>query len=281
MYWMPFFSPAFTRIAKRLSRLGVPSLAVVHNAIPHERHPADAFLTARFLRACRTLVVLSDAVADDVRSLAPEAQLRLLYHPVYDRFGDAIDRSEARERLGIPADGNVLLFFGNVRRYKGLDVLIDALPEAVRHAPRILAVVAGEFYDDVGEYTRRIRERGVGDHVQIVDRYIPTNEVAAYFSAADVVVHPYRKATQSGVVRTAQAFDVPIIGTDVGGLAADIGTGGVVVRPEDPTALGRAIAAYFNEDKKHELRDNVARIRARSSWQGFAGHVLEEIARIR
>jgi len=281
MYWMPFFSPAFTRIARRLSQRGIPSLAVVHNAIPHERHPADAFLTARFLRACRTLVALSDIVAGDVQSLAPQTHLRLLYHPVYDRFGEALDRSEARKRLNIPADANVLLFFGNVRRYKGLDVLIDALPEAIRRAPRILALVAGEFYEDVENYRSRIRERDVTDYVRIDDRYIPTEDVAAYFSAADVVVHPYRSATQSGVVRTAQSFEVPVIGTDVGGLAADIGSGGVVVTSEDPVELGRAIADYFNEERKLELQENVRRNRGRSSWQGFATAVLEEVDRLR
>jgi glycosyltransferase involved in cell wall biosynthesis len=200
---------------------------------------------------------------------------------VYDRFGEALDRSEARKRLDVPADANVILFFGNVRRYKGLDVLIDALPEAIRRAPHILALVAGEFYENVDTYRSRIREREVSEYVRIDDRYIPTEDVATYFSAADVVVHPYRSATQSGVVRTAQAFGVPVIGTDVGGLAADIGSGGIVVASEDPVELGRAIADYFNEERKLELQENVRRNRGRSSWQGFATSVLEEVDRLR
>jgi len=276
MYWMPFFSPAFTRIARRLASTGVPSLGIVHNAIPHERHFADAYLSARFFRACRSLIVLSRSVAADVGSLAPNVPARLVPHPVYDRFGDGIDPAVARERLQLSAESRVLLFFGNVRRYKGLDVLLEALPQAAAAVPDLVLLVAGEFYDDAGAHREMIRRLAIDDRVRIRDAYIPTEEVATYFSAADVLVHPYRSATQSGVVRTAQAFGVPVIATDVGALADDVGDGGIVVPPEDAGALAGAISAFFNEGRKRQLKENVLRLRSESSWTAFVNAVLDE-----
>ena len=276
MYWMPFFAPAFAHIANRLSKEGIPVIGVVHNALPHERHVADALLSSRFLKKCDSIVVLSDSVRADVSALVPSARIRLQPHPVYDRFGERVEPSAARKRLGVDESARVLLFFGMVRKYKGLDILIDALPMVVNEIEDVVLIVAGEFYDDVESYRSRLERTGLADKVQLIDEYVPTRDVGLYFSAADVVVQPYRAATQSGVVRTAHHFGLPVIATNVGGLAADIQDGGVLVPPEDPVALARAIAKYFADNQKPGLQENVRRLQRESGWASFVEALFQE-----
>jgi len=277
MYWMPFFAPAYVRIAQRLKKKGVRIIGIVHNALPHERHVGDRYLTRRFLRKCDSVMVLSRSVQKDVLSLVPDARVRLHPHPVYDQFGEAISQEAARTKLSIEQNGKVLLFFGLVRTYKGLHVLLHALPRVVRKFPEALLLVAGEFYEDVDIYRKQISKLGIGNHVRLVDRYIPSGEVRDYFSAADVVVQPYIKATQSGVIQTAFQFAIPVIATDVGGLSEAVGDAGLIVPADNPGALGSAIERFFSEDLKSRLQEPARRIRESSTWARYAQVLLEEI----
>ena len=256
-YWMPFFAPAYGVVARGLRRhYGIPSFAVVHNALPHERHPGDAWLSRFFLRACAGHVVMSDAVAEDTRRLAgPAPRLRRIAHPVYERFGDPVPRAEARAALDLPADAPVLLFFGFVREYKGLHVLLRALPDALDALPDLHLVVAGEPYDDPGRYRRLIREQDLAAHVHWHEEYVPSERVPTYFGAADLVVQPYVSATQSGVAQIATHFGTPMIVTDVGGLAETVPHEdvGFVVPPENPPALAEAIVRFFRDDWRDRL----------------------------
>jgi glycosyltransferase involved in cell wall biosynthesis len=251
-YWMPFFAPAYGVIARGLRRhYGIPSLAVVHNALPHERHLGDATLSRFFLRACAGHVVLSDAVADDTRRLAgPSPRLEQIAHPVYERFGEPVPRAEARAALDLPDDAPVLLFFGFVREYKGLHVLLEALPAVADALPDLHLVVAGEPYDDAARYRRLIDRHDLQDRVTWHDAYVPSEAVPRYFAAADLVVQPYVSATQSGVAQIATHFEVPMIVTDVGGLAEEVPDeeAGFVVPPEDPPALAEAVVRFFRDD---------------------------------
>jgi len=259
-YWMPFFAPAYGTVARLLRWAGIPSVAVVHNALPHERHLADAWLSRFFLRACTGHVVMSDAVATDVRRLTDAAgPIVKIEHPVYDRFGDPVPTKEARETLGLPAEAPILLFFGFVREYKGLHVLLNALPEALESLPELRVVVAGEPYDDAGRYRDLIDKHGLDDHVRWHDAYVPSAEVPLYFCAADLVVQPYVSATQSGVAQIATHFEKPMIVTDVGGLAEDVPheEAGFVVPPSRPSALAKAIVRFFREDWGNRLREGV------------------------
>ena len=265
-YWMPFFAPAYGIVARYARRYGMRVLAVVHNALPHERHPGDAMLGRFFLRACDGFVVMSDAVAEDLRPLRREdATVRRIDHPVYARFGSAVPKNEARRALGLPADGPVLLFFGFIREYKGLHVLLDALPEVVEALPEVRLIVAGEFYDDPAPYRAQIERHGLGEHVIVHDRYIPSDTVPAYFGAADLVVQPYISATQSGVAQIAFHFERPVVVTDVGGLAEVVpdGEAGLVVPPEDPGALARAIIRFFHDEMQASLAAGVRRQKER------------------
>lgn len=265
-YWMPFFAPAYGLIARFLRSRGVRVLAVVHNALPHERHLGDAALGRFFLRACDGFVVMSDAVAEDLRMLRrADAAVRRIDHPVYARFGAPVPKDEARRRLGLPAEAPVLLFFGFVREYKGLHVLLDALPEVAAELPGVRLVVAGEFYDDPAPYRAQIERRGMGDHVIVHDHYIPSEAVPAYFGAADLVVQPYVAATQSGVAQIAFHFERPVVVTDVGGLAEVVPheTAGLVVPPEDPAALASALVRFFREAMQAPLTEGVRRQKRR------------------
>jgi glycosyltransferase involved in cell wall biosynthesis len=261
-YWMPYFAPAYGVIARWARRRGVRALAIVHNALPHERHAGDAALGRFFLRAVDGFVVMSDAVAEELAPLRRSgATVQRIEHPVYARFGKAMPRREARAELDLPLDAPVLLFFGFVREYKGLHVLLDALPAVVSRLPDAHLVIAGEFYDDPAPYRAQIERTGLADHVTLHDRYVPSKAVPAYFGAADVVVQPYVSATQSGVAQIAFHFERPVIVTDVGGLAEVVPheAAGFVVPPEDPAALADYIVRFFREGWRDRLVAGVRR----------------------
>jgi glycosyltransferase involved in cell wall biosynthesis len=267
-YWMPFFAAAFASIARRLRRQNIPVLAILHNVLPHERHPGDRWLSRHFLSACDGCVVMSAAVEADVRALNTKAPLERIDHPVYDLFGPIVPRDEARRRLAVPSEADVLLFFGFVRRYKGLDVLLESLPQVLRHRPSVLLIVAGECYEDLSEMQAFVRSHGLEDHVRFDVRYIPGEAVADYFAAADVVVQPYRSATQSGVAQIAFHYERPLIVTDVGGLAEVVPHEqvGYVVPPEDPAALAAAIVRFFEENGGERFTAGLREAKQRYSW---------------
>ncbi len=276
-YWMPFFAPAFGTMARRLRKHGVKVIAVVDNAIPHERRPGDKALGRYVLGACDGLIVMSDQVRRDVESLKVEAPVRQIAHPVYDVFGEAISKAEARSSLGLKADVPTLLFFGFIRRYKGLHVLLDAMPRVVERIPNSRLIVAGEFYADENEL--RAQAASLGDSVQFSADYIPDEHVAAYFCSADVVVQPYVSATQSGVAQIAFHFGRPVITTDVGGLAEIVpdGEAGLVVPHENPLALADAIIRYFEGEMEDALSEGVRRERKKYSWDRLY-EAIEELA---
>lgn len=273
--WMPFLGPSYGTVARWLRRRMIPSLAIVHNALPHERRPGDRALARYFLRACDGLVVMSDSVRRDLDALGIDAPVRQVRHPVYDHFGAAVPKAEARASLGLPAAAPLLLFFGFVRRYKGLHVLLDAMPEVVKQIPEAKLVVAGEFYDDDAPYRAQAAALGSSAAVRFDADYIPNERVGLYFSAADVVVQPYVTATQSGVAQIAFHFGRPVITTDVGGLAEAVpdGEAGLVVPPEDHAALAAALVRFFEDDLAERLEAGVRRERATYSWD----HVVDAV----
>ncbi len=268
-YWTPFFAPAYGVMARRLAARGVRVAAIVHNVYPHERrHGLVSPLAGYFLKRCGGLLALSDGVAADLKALGVAAPVRMAPHPVYGHFGDPLPRAEARRRLGVPEDADILLFFGFVRAYKGLRTLLRALPRVLARRPAARLVVAGEFYEDERAYRDLIASLGLGDAVLVRGEYIPEDEVGLYFSAANLVAQPYESATQSGVVQTAWHFDRPVVTTDVGGLAEAVadGVSGYVVPPGDPDALADAIIRYFEEDREAAFAEGARRERERFSW---------------
>lgn len=281
-HWMPFFAPAYGTVARRcVAADGThpARLALVHNALPHERRPGDLALSRYFLRACDGAVALSASVRQDLTRLAPGLRLEQAGHPIYDQFGPATDRDEARRRLGLAADAPALLFFGFVRHYKGLDILIEAMPAIRARQPGATLLVAGEFYDDPAPYRQRVRELGLEDAVRFESRYLPAEEVPVFFGAADVVVQPYRAATQSGVALAAFGFGVPVVTTNVGGLAEAVphGEAGLVVPPENPPRLASAVLAVLEDAPlAARLRAGAARQRDERGW-GILCQTIERL----
>lgn len=270
-YWMPFFAPAFGSVMRKLRRRGIPSVIVVDNAIPHERRPGDIVLGRYALRAAAGLIAMSESVRENIekriRVAVPVSQQ---LHPIYDNFGDQVSKAEARAALGVNPDVPLLLFFGFVRRYKGLDVLLRAMPQILEHLPNAQLVVAGESYGDSDDYDKLIASLPDGAARWDAD-YIPDERVAAYFCAADVVVQPYVSATQSGVAQIAYHFERPMIVTDVGGLPEIVahGEAGLVVPPADPAALADAVVRYFREDMEDAFAERVAVEKEKFGWEPF------------
>ena len=269
-YWMPFVAPALGGLARALRRRGVRVVTVVHNALPHEPGPLDRPLARYAMSASDVLVVLSESVRQDVERLGVRVPVRVAAHPAYDHFGAPVPRAHARECLGLSADAPVLLFFGFVRRYKGIAVLLDAMPSVVARVPGVRLVVAGEFYGD--EAVLRARAAGLGEAVRFDADYIPDTRVADYFSAADAVVQPYLSATQSGVAGIAFHFGRAVVTTDVGGLAADVGDAGLIVPPNDALELADALVEMLTGDTAERLGERAA-TRGRASWDSLSAAV--------
>jgi glycosyltransferase involved in cell wall biosynthesis len=278
-YWMPFFAPCFGTIARIARRSGTTRvLFLCDNVIPHEKRPGDTALTRYAFATGDSFIVQSASVERDLLSLFPGVRYERAAHPVYHAFGNAVPRDEARAALKI-AQPNVLLFFGYVRKYKGLPLLIEALG-SLRDSLGIHLLIVGEFFEGEEEIRRSIRERGLEDRVTIRADYVPSAEVKIYFSAADAVVLPYLSATQSGIAQIAVNFGTPMIATDVGGLAEVVRDGetGYVVPPGDPRALAGAIEKFFTGTGRAAMREAVAKDRELYSWERLVA-AIERLAR--
>jgi D-inositol-3-phosphate glycosyltransferase len=281
-WWMPFFAPSFASAVGPLRRRGTRVVLVCDNLLPHEKRPFDRELTAWMLRNSDGYLVMSESVERDLAALKPGAPFRRVPHPLYAQFDRGrFTRETARARLGLDPSGEVVLFFGYVRRYKGLDTLLEAWPAVRARRPATL-VVAGDFYEDPAPYRALVVAAGApaeggSDVVRLREGYQSDEDVEALFRAADVVVLPYRSATQSGVTHVAYALGVPVITTDVGGLAETVRPGetGLVVPPADPAALAEAIVRYFAEDLGPGMRAGVRALQAAHSWDALADRTVE------
>lgn len=201
-YWLPLMGPALGTILRQVkNNKHTRIIAITDNILPHEKRIGDIMFTRYFLKACDGFVTMSENVLHELRKFEPVKPAILVLHPLYDNFGMAVTKNEARKILGLNEEDNLLLFFGFIRRYKGLDLLVEALKIVHRQpqAPDIKLIIAGEFYEDENKYQDKIDQAGIRDKIIFRTSYIPAEEVKYYFCATDVVVQPYRNATQSGV----------------------------------------------------------------------------------
>ena len=277
-YWLPFFGPCFgtiARVAKRGTRTKV--LFICDNVIPHEHRPFDTAFTRYAFRAVDYFIVQSRTVERQLNEFWPGASYRLAPHPIYNIFGSPMDKQEARRMLGVRGT-RMLLFFGYVRAYKGLHVLLRAIAALPREMDVHLMVV-GEFYDDEQKYRTLVTELGLEDLVTIKSDYVPNEAVGRYFSASDAVVLPYISATQSGIAQIAYNFDRPVIATDVGGLAEVVvdGQTGYIVPPEDASRLAAAIKKFYDEGHEAEFAARVGQEKHKYSWEHMVA-TIEELA---
>lgn len=257
-YWLPFMGPALGTILRRVKKnKHTRIIALTDNVIPHEKRPGDTPFTRYFLKTCDAFITMSEKVMQDLRQFEPTKPARLVNHPLYDSFGDAVPKAAARQHLGIPQEDKVLLFFGFIRPYKGLDLLLDALKvikdrlqasNSTLQTPnsRLKLLVAGEFYEGKQAYEDQIKQLGIADMLILRTDFIADSEVKYYMCAADCVVQPYRNATQSGVTPLAYHYEKPMIVTNVGALPALVPHEkvGLVCEPT-PASLADAIERYF------------------------------------
>lgn len=272
-YWMPFMAPSLGTIAQQLSKSS-KVVSIVHNAIPHERSIMDKLLSRYFFKRNSKIVALSNAVASDIHREFPKLSTIVLHHPVYHHFGKRKPKDVARKKLDIPQDKKVLLFFGLVRAYKGLDILLKALPIL---DDSYEVIIAGETYGSFEEYDRIIQENNLAHRVHHFDRYINDNEVVDFFSAADACVLPYKSATQSGVVAIAQSFGVPVFVSNVGGLHEFIEhqRTGFLIEELTGTGFAREIESAFKTEKLTEVFKTLSEeSEQQNSWEEFAEEVI-------
>jgi len=277
-YWLPFMAPCLGSIAG-ITRKNKHTrvVAITDNILPHEKRPGDTLLTRYFLKKIHGFVSMTDAVASDLMKFGiDQSRVAICPHPLYDNFGKGVTREAARKELGIDDAQNLVLFFGFIRDYKGLDLLLEAFArEEVRGLP-VKLLVAGEFYTRPEPYHELAGSLKIDDRVIWHTHFIPNNQVKNYFCAADLVAQPYKSATQSGVTQIAYHFEKPMLVTNVGGLPEMVSDGkaGYVVEPE-PKAIARSIAQFVNKNEAKALSHTLKEEKQRFSWERLVKALFE------
>lgn len=277
-YWLPYMAPALGTIARIIRRLsGAKVIAVLHNMIPHEHKPGDKIFSRYFCGSVDGFTALSESVLNDVKTFDQSKPRVLNPHPLYDNFGALEDREEACRHLGLDPGVRYLLFFGLIRDYKGLDIMIEALADkGICERDDFKLIVAGEFYSHPEKYLGLAKDKGVDERIIWRTEYVPDSEVRYYFSAAEMMVLPYKSATQSGVTQIAYHFEKPMLITDVGGLAETVpdGVSGYVVAP-DSKSVAEGIRRQLECPK--DFTDGIREIKKRYSWSALCD-AIETIA---
>ncbi len=269
-YWLPFMAPALGTICRILRRKGFSVIAITDNVLPHEKRPGDKQLTNYFLRSCKGFVAMSRSVMEDVKRFIPNASAVFLPHPIYNIFGEIVSKDSARKKLGIELNEKVILFFGFIRAYKGLDLLFDAMADTRLKDLNVKLIVAGEFYEDQKKYFDQIDRLDIRERVLFHTAYIPKEEVKYYFCASDMVVQPYRDATQSGITQIAYHFEKPMLVTNVGGLPEIVSDGLIgYVTETNAKSIADGIFEFYSLNKEVEFSRNVKSEKERFTWATF------------
>jgi glycosyltransferase involved in cell wall biosynthesis len=280
-FWLPLMGPALGTILRRVRKNGHTRIvAITDNVIPHERRPGDTPFTRYFLKSCDAFITMSGKVMTDLRTFQPTKPARLVAHPLYDNFGEPIPQREARallreKGLNIGDKDKVVLFFGFIRNYKGLDIALKAMADKGVRDQGIKLLVAGEFYEDSAPYHELIARLNIADALLLRTDFIPDSEVRQYLCAADAVIQPYRNATQSGVTPLAYHFEKPMIVSNIGGLAALVPHEqvGLVAAPE-PHAMAKAMLRFFILGESFFI-PALRQEKEKYSWSRLVANILE------
>lgn len=275
-FWIPFMAPCLGVIAwivrkNRHTRI----VAVADNIIPHEKRPFDRLLAGFFIKSVQGFITMSKKVLEDLDIFDRHKPRIFCHHPLYDNFGSPVPKSEAIQKLGLATEFSYILFFGFIRDYKGLDILLKAFSDARIQNMPLKLMVAGEFYTDPEPYHSLIRHLGLSEKVIMRNDFVPDSTVRDYFCAADLVAQPYKSATQSGVTQIAYHFGKPMIITDVGGLSEIVPDNrvGYVVSP-DPKAIADAVVTFYRERKEDFFSQNALTEKEKFSWKSFTDQIL-------
>jgi D-inositol-3-phosphate glycosyltransferase len=267
-FWLPFMGPCFGTIA-RLARSNKHTkvICIFDNVVPHEKRTGDKVFTRYFANSIDGAIVMSGTVLSELSMFRDNIPVILSPHPLFDNYGLKTERSVALSTLNLNPDDSFLLFFGFIRAYKGLDLLINAFSDKRLRNRKLKLIVAGEFYEDASPYRDLVKLNNLENEVMFFDHFIRDNEVAMFFSAADLVVQPYKTATQSGVTQIAYYFEKPMLVTNVGGLSEIVTDQkcGYVVKPE-AEAIADAIVDYFENDRKEIFTEGVRMEKEKFSW---------------
>jgi len=283
-FWHPFMAPCFgtvARIARKRKSGKTRVICIFDNVIPHENRFVDRFLSTYFIKSIDGAIVMSRSVLNDLNTFRINIPVTFSPHPLYDNYGAIISKADAMRRLNLPQDYSYLLFFGFIRAYKGLDLLLEAFADKQLRNRKLKLIIAGEFYEDEAPYKHQIEKLGIQDDVILYDRFIDEDEVASFFCAADLVVQPYRSATQSGVTQIAYHFDKPMLVTDVGGLSEIVPDGrcGYVVKTE-PEAIAGAIIDYFDNNRNIEFTAEVKKEKEKYAWNKMTAAIKDVFYKI-
>ncbi len=281
-YWMPFFAPALgtvIRLVKRKHQVKV--IGLLHNVRPHEGMIAGRSLTTYFLKSCDGNIVMSSVVLDELKNAGIKKPAKLIPHPVYDFLGEPVSGKVAYNRLKLDPDQKHLLFFGIIRPYKGLDLLLKAFASPTLSHLDLKLLVAGEFYESKKKYLDLAKQLGLDKKILFTGNFVPKEEVGSYFAAADLVVLPYLSATQSGVTQIAYHYNKPVVVTNVGGLNEVVTHGRTgYVCEKDPDTIATAIADFFDNNRSVEFIENIKTVKKKFSWDAMVKGIEDLAAEI-
>jgi len=270
-FWLPYLGPGLSYVCKNVQP-NCKKIGIMHNVIPHEKRPFDAYFTRQYIKRQDGFVVMSSHVKNNLLKEKKDADYIVRPHPFYNHFGDKIERKKALQKMGIPNGKKVLLFFGFIRKYKGLEKLIEAM--SLLNSDYHL-IIAGESYDDFSLYQKKIdTHEGLSGRIHVFNQFIPESEVKDFFSAADVVVLPYITATQSGITAIAYHFNIPVIASDVGGLKDYVinDETGHLLKNQTIPELVDAIQHFF--DEKKDYSQGIKKLIMENSWSLFGKEIL-------
>ena len=276
-YWLPFMAPCLGTIARLLNKQ-IKILAITDNIIPHEKRIGDSVFTKYFVKNCDAFLSLSASVLDDLTKFTDSTFKKFIPHPIYDVFGEKTSKQEAIKNLGLNSEDKHLLFFGFVRKYKGLDLMLKAMADERIKMMGVKLIIAGEFYDNKKEYLDLIADLDLLDTIIIKGDFIPPTQVKNYFCASDMITQTYKTATQSGVTQIAYHFERPMLVTNVGGLAEIVPHNRVgYVTSQEPKDIADAIIDFYQHNKEVEFTLNTKQEKKRFSWESFVDGVDELI----
>lgn len=280
-FWLPFMGPCLGKISRIVKANGKTKvISILDNIIPHEKRVGDYLLAKYFVNSVDGFIAMSDSVLTDLNKFDTKKPRAFSPHPLFDNFGAAITKPEAYEKLGLAINEEYILFFGFIRDYKGLDLLLQAMADERVRNLNMKLIVAGEFYTDAKPYADLIEQLGIRDRLILKTDFIPDDEVRNYFCAADMVVQPYKHATQSGVTQICYHFDRPMLVTNVGGLPEIVPHGkvGYVVEPE-PKAIADAIVDFYANHQEMRMRDFIRIEKKKYAWSALLQKIAEVVGK--
>ncbi|RFS26504.1 glycosyltransferase [Chitinophaga silvatica] len=273
-YWLPIMGPSLGTILRLGKTKQTRVISILDNVVPHEKRPGDVPFTKYFLKPVDAFIAMSQSVLNDLRVFEPNKKASLIPHPIYDNYGAIIPKAEARQELKLDPNKRYILFFGFIRQYKGLDLLLQALADERLKKLDIHAIVAGEYFEDAAPYNELLQQLNLGDRVLMHTDFIPNEAVKNYFCAADLVVQPYKSATQSGISQIAYHFEKPMVVTKVGGLLEMVPDGvvGFQATP-DPASIAAAIEKYYLENRETDMVTALQQEKKKYSWSRLANEI--------